>query len=691
MAYPTKPSLSTSYTAVEQSLGDGSFPGQELDVDLVALKAAIEGVIDFIQGVTRSDGKLANQSVSRETLAEDILLGFDAPSAWESGRSYIVPNTVFFDSVFYVCAVDHTAGADFATDLASGRWVALVDFGAETTEAQAAAADAAVSATNAATSATNAAASAAAAAASEGEAAGSANLAADWAEKADGADVNGVGTRSARHHANASAASATAASTSASAAASSASAASTSATNASNSASAASASATNASNSASAASTSATNAANSATAASGSASNAASSASAAAGSATSAATSATNASGSASAAAASETNAAGSASAASTSETNAAASATAAATSESNAAGSATAAAGSATSAANSAAAAAASLDNFDDRYLGPKDADPTLDNDGNALLTGALYYNNVAREMRVYDGANWIAASSAGNVSLLKYEYTATAGQTVFSGADDNAATLSYTAANVIVSLNGVILDDGADYTATDGTSVTLASGTAAGDLLAVIAFKSFTVADMVPASTGGTFNGNVAVNGTLTATDFAGDGSALTGVGKVLQVVSTTKTDVTSFTSVNTNAYVDIAGMSVTITPTSATSKIFVMYTANVSNSTTATVHVRLLRNSTSIGQGVAEGNRLGDSTIFRPADTPYVLDIGLLSNFFLDSPNTTAPTTYKLAATLGATYNGTFYLNRPAGNNDTDWAGRTASTITVMEIAG
>lgn len=271
MAYPTKPSLSTSYTAVEQSLGDGSFPGQELDVDLVALKAAIEGVIDFIQGVTRSDGKLANQSVSRETLAEDILLGFDAPSAWESGRSYIVPNTVFFDSVFYVCAVDHTAGLDFATDLASGRWVALVDFGAETTEAQAAAAAASTSAGNAATSATNAAASAAAAAASEGEAAGSANLAADWAEKADGADVNGVGTRSARHHANASATSATAAS--------------------------------------------------------------------------------------------------------------------------------------------NSASAAAASLDEFDDRYLGAKASDPTLDNDGNPLITGALYFNTAAGVMRVYDGSAWSAA----------------------------------------------------------------------------------------------------------------------------------------------------------------------------------------------------------------------------------------------------------------------------------------
>jgi len=326
----------------------------------------------------------------------------------------------------------------------------------------------------------------------------------------------------------------------ASAAAASATAAATSETNAAGSATAAAGSATNAATSetnaagsASAAATSATNASNSASAAAGSASaastsetNAAASASAASTSETNAATSASNAATSETNAASSATAAAGSASAASTSETNAATSASAAATSETNAASSATSAAGSATSAANSAAAAAASLDNFDDRYLGPKDADPTVDNDGNPLLTGALYYNNVAREMRVYDGANWIAASSAGNSSLLKYEYTATTGQTTFSGADDNAATLSYTAANIIVALNGVILDDGADYAASDGTSIVLTSGAAAGDLLTVIAFKSFTVADTVPASTGGTFLGNV------TAPAFIGDGSQLTGL---------------------------------------------------------------------------------------------------------------------------------------------------------------
>lgn len=85
--------------------------------------------------------------------------------------------------------------------------------------------------------------------------------------------------------------------------------------------------------------------------------------------------------------------------------------ASAAASSASTALGHANNAAASASAALGSANAAAASYDQFDDRYLGSKAADPTLDNDGNALLTGALYWNSVAGQMRVYDGAAWQVA----------------------------------------------------------------------------------------------------------------------------------------------------------------------------------------------------------------------------------------------------------------------------------------
>jgi hypothetical protein len=153
----------------------------------------------------------------------------------------------------------------------------------------------------------------------------------------------------------------------------------------------------------------------------------------------------------------------------------------------------------SATSAANSAAAAASAFDNFDDTYLGSKTSDPTVDNDGDPLTEGDLYFNSSNNEMRVYDGANWIAASSSGTASLINYNYTATASQTVFSGADDNALSLSYIQANIIVTLNGVFLEGGGtDYTATDGISITLTSAASAGDDLNIVSFKSFTVADV-------------------------------------------------------------------------------------------------------------------------------------------------------------------------------------------------
>jgi microcystin-dependent protein len=114
-----------------------------------------------------------------------------------------------------------------------------------------------------------------------------------------------------------------------------------------------------------------------------------------------------------------ETNAETAQAAAATSATNASNSASAASTSATNASNSASAAATSATN-------AAASYDAFDDRYLGSKSSNPTVDNDGNALLTGALYYNTVSSEMRVWEGANWafIGASGAAGVNSFNTRF---------------------------------------------------------------------------------------------------------------------------------------------------------------------------------------------------------------------------------------------------------------------------
>jgi len=93
-------------------------------------------------------------------------------------------------------------------------------------------------------------------------------------------------------------------------------------------------------------------------------------------------------------------------------------------------------------------------------------------------------------------------------------------------------------------VTLNGSLLFNGTDYTATNGTSVVLASGATASDVLQVTSFKSFTTADMVPASTGGTFSGNVNVTGSVTSDGLTVDGAAtitVTDNSDALTLIST------------------------------------------------------------------------------------------------------------------------------------------------------
>ena len=105
---------------------------------------------------------------------------------------------------------------------------------------------------------------------------------------------------------------------------------------------------------------------------------------------------------------------------------------------------SATAAAASASAAAADAAAVAASYDNFDDRYLGEKATDPTVDNDGDALTSGALYFNTADGQMRVYNGATWnqVSAVTVANISDL----TATAAElNIMDGVTATTAEINF------------------------------------------------------------------------------------------------------------------------------------------------------------------------------------------------------------------------------------------------------
>jgi hypothetical protein len=360
------------------------------DIDQTILDAADQ---THVHGIATGDGvivgTLKEQTLTRKTLTTPTINGATITGTVTATSATFTSPTISGSPV-----ITGLSSAGMVSSSATPKDYVDAILGSATAAATSAA-SAAVSATSAATSATSAANSATASASSASASATSASAAATSATSA--------------------AASATAAATSATSAAASATAAATSATSAAASATTAAASvaaiagyATSAANSASAAATSATSAAASATAAATSAASAAASTSAAAASAAAAATSEANASASATAAATSATSAANSATAAATSATSAANSATASASSASAAATSAASAATSATSAASSATSAEAAWDQFDDRYLGAKTSDPSTDNDGNALVTGALYFNSVVGAMKVYDGAAW-------------------------------------------------------------------------------------------------------------------------------------------------------------------------------------------------------------------------------------------------------------------------------------------
>ena len=112
-----------------------------------------------------------------------------------------------------------------------------------------------------------------------------------------------------------------------------------------------------------------------------------------------------------------------------------------------------------------------------------------------------------------------YIGTSPSNGVRRV-FDYTATAGQTSFSGSDNNSQTLAYTdSAYIDVYQNGILLIP-SDYTATTGTTVVLDTGATVSDTVQIVAYDVFSVADTVSASDGGSFGGNLGVGGTLSVT---------------------------------------------------------------------------------------------------------------------------------------------------------------------------
>jgi len=154
--------------------------------------------------------------------------------------------------------------------------------------------------------------------------------------------------------------------------------------------------------------------------------------------------------------------------------------------------------------------------------------------------------------------------------------------------------------------------------------------------------------------------------------------------GAGAVLQVVQAVKTDTFSSTS---TSFTDITGLSVSITPSSASSKIFVFSTTPVGGNSADQYNLRLVRDSTAIFIGNAAGSR---SLAFYGIDSSAIGSTAVLPQtiVYLDSPATTSSVTYKIQGkSNGGT---TWYVNRSSDDTDASYRTRTASSIIVMEIA-
>ena len=168
------------------------------------------------------------------------------------------------------------------------------------------------------------------------------------------------------------------------------------------------------------------------------------------------------------------------------------------------------------------------------------------------------------------------------------------------------------------------------------------------------------------------------------LTAASLNANFSFAAASGAIGQVISVIKTD--TFTA-TTSTFTDITGITVTITPTSATNKVFILANIQGSNAIGADpALMQLVRNSTPIAIGDSAGSRrVGTSSLNGGADG-NVMSANIVA--FLDSPATTSATTYKIqgASNQGAS---TFVVNRPFTDTNSTVSSRVVSTITVFEV--
>ena len=170
---------------------------------------------------------------------------------------------------------------------------------------------------------------------------------------------------------------------------------------------------------------------------------------------------------------------------------------------------------------------------------------------------------------------------------------------------------------------------------------------------------------------------------------------GTSLSGIdtGKILQVVQATKGDSQTFTSSSSgDDRYDITGLSVSITPASASNKILVTYNVNVGGPNGGyRAFLHLMRGSTDIYRGADASSRTRCSNfIYTRNDSVGSVPSYQNTGTYLDSPNTTSATTYKIQITTHNAGGNVYGVNTANSNPSSSSGHNPISQITVMEVA-
>ena len=205
------------------------------------------------------------------------------------------------------------------------------------------------------------------------------------------------------------------------------------------------------------------------------------------------------------------------------------------------------------------------------------------------------------------------------------RFIYTATAGQTSFSGGDSQGITLTYTDSEYLdVYQNGVLLVPGDDYAATTGTTVVLVQGASLNDKVEMIQYQAFGVADTVSRADGGAFGGNISTSGTFTASG-------------IIKTDDTTDATSTTDGSLQTDGGLSVAkdivgGDDILLKSDTSTihfgadSEINIQHSHNDGlniNRTTATDNTPVSLNLRSGENDIADGETIGQLTFSAPSD--------------------------------------------------------------------